>query len=115
MSSFEWRGDALAGSVELAARSAALAGASLIKDEAVQRTPVETGTLRNSAKVDVGAEGGRVRAVVSYNTPYAARQHEEVGWNHPGGGEAKYLENAVTAKRAEVERVIADAIRNAVK
>lgn len=111
MANLDWRGDILAGSVELAARSAALAGASLIKDEAVQRTPVETGTLRNSAKVSTSGS----TAAVSYNTPYAARQHEEVGWNHPSGGEAKYLENAMTAQKATVATVIAETIRGAMQ
>lgn len=47
-----------------------------------------------------------------YDLPYAARQHEEVGWHHEHV-EAKFLENAVIAKRQEVGQVIAQAIREA--
>jgi len=28
----------------------------------------------------------------AYNEEYAARQHEEIDWNHPNGRQAKYLE-----------------------
>ncbi len=47
-----------------------------------------------------------------YSLPYAARQHEELGYQHEHG-QAKFLENAVIAKRQEVGQVIAQAIRSA--
>ena len=79
--------------------------------------PLEFGPLRESAKVVVFVDGaeyegaatdraaiGAVRAAVlagrvprmsvevSFNTVYAARQHEELTWHHPIAGRAKYLE-----------------------
>lgn len=81
--------------------------------QAVARAPVEEGTLRGSAQLVLivngerhsglgsakaaaiaAAESGQrvtVTAEVSFNTVYAARQHEETSWQHPKGGQAKYL------------------------
>lgn len=82
--------------------------AEVVKQESIQRTPKETGELRNDCKT----ASGDLEAAVYYDLPYAARQHEEVGWHHEHG-EAKFLENAVIAKRQEVGQVIAQAIRSA--
>lgn len=79
--------------------------------------PKDEGTLRASGSLDlivcgaryagagsIGAARSAARAAamrgsmvtidaeISFNTPYAARQHEELGWQHPNGGHAKYLE-----------------------
>lgn len=84
-----------------------LAGAELILDESNRRVPHETGTLERSG--NTAAQG--YDAAVGYNTPYAVRQHEEVGYHHPGKGEAKYLENAVNSSKDEVLGAIGDEIR----
>lgn len=112
MADFDWKGDQVIRSLQQAANSAALAAAEHLGDEAVQRTPVETGTLRASMKVTTDGDG---TSAVSYNTPYAARQHEEVGWQHPGGGEAKYLENAMTAAAPAMRETIATELRKAIR
>lgn len=81
--------------------------------EASRRAPVEEGTLRGSGDVEVHETAGGAVAVVSFNTVYAARQHEETEWEHPKGGQAKYLEqplreSAGTYKRlAELELMAA--------
>lgn len=59
--------------------------------DAQEHAPIELGNLRASGVVD--AEGGEV--VIAFTAEYAARQHEELTWHHPQGGEAKYLENAL--------------------
>lgn len=57
-------------------------------------TPIDTGELRASVKVDEIERPGEGYALrISYNTPYAARQHEELEYNHPEPGtQAKFLE-----------------------
>lgn len=80
--------------------------ADVVKQESIERTPLETGELRNDCSTAVED----LDAVVYYSKVYAARQHEEVGWHHQDG-EAKFLENAVIAKQSEVAAVIAQAIR----
>lgn len=95
-----------------AVRAAAQRGlddaAEVVKQEAIQRTPKETGALRN----DCTTHSGDGEAAVSYSLPYAVRQHEELGYRHDHG-EAKFLENAVIATRQTVGQVIAQAIRRA--
>lgn len=72
--------------------------------------PVEEGTLLLSVNVDVDARA--LKAAVSYDTPYAVRQHEELGYQHDEGRQAKYLETPLDAGRADgtFKAIIAAAI-----
>lgn len=98
--------------------------------------PLEEGTLRGSGHVyyevngtshgdypaarqavETAARAGVLRsfaAVVAFNTPYAARQHEEVGWNHPIAGQAKYLEEPFKQRVSTYDTVIAARVRQEV-
>ena len=67
--------------------------ADLVLNEATTRVPLEYGDLQDSGKVSVDAEN--LQAAVSYDTPYAVRQHEDMTYRHDAGREAKYLENAL--------------------
>ena len=122
----KWRIKEAVKITEDAALKALRTGAEAILTEAIDETPVETGTLRRSGTVTVGglpdgeqvyeaAESGtemknafpqpigKEKAVyVSYNTPYARRQHEELGYNHPLGGKAKYLEDPFNRNKNKV-------------
>jgi hypothetical protein len=69
----------------------------IVLGEAQRRAPVKEGTLRGSGRAELVVEGDGATTLISFNTPYAARQHEETEWEHPKGGEAKYLENAIKA------------------
>ena len=74
--------------------------------ESSRRAPVDTGDLRNDCTAELNGQtiftmqlpiSGTTRALkaygsVSYGLPYALRQHEGLTYNHPRGGEAKYLE-----------------------
>jgi hypothetical protein len=101
-------------------------GAEAILTEAIDEAPVDTGTLRRSGTVTVGklpdlaqvyeaAESGtemkdafpgsvgKENAVyISFNTPYALRQHEELDYKHPRGGKAKYLEDPFNRNKEKV-------------
>lgn len=58
--------------------------AEVIKGKAVNRCPLDTGALRNSATVTKLKNG----AEISFNTPYALIMHEKQGYapSHPGTG-----------------------------
>jgi hypothetical protein len=73
--------------------------------EAQRRAPVEEGTLRASGDLDVDVGPGGVIVTVAFNTVYAARQHEETEWEHPKGGEAKYLENPLRERLPRYTRL----------
>ena len=80
--------------------------AASIQTLAVSRTPIEQGELRDSAHVEEKHAGDVARAEVSYNKIYATRQHEETGWNHPRGGQAKYLESALTDGQGKAREIV---------
>jgi hypothetical protein len=67
--------------------------------------PVEEGTLRGSGELDVHETADGAEAVVSFNTVYAARQHEETEWEHPKGGQAKYLEQPLRESAGTYQRL----------
>lgn len=74
-----------------------------------QRVPIEEGVLERSGAV---SQDGLVGAV-SYDTPYAVVQHEDLTLNHDAGRQAKYLESALTGERDTVAKIIAEQIRQA--
>ena len=111
---------------EDAALKALRTGAEAILTEAIDETPIDTGTLRRSGTVTVGGlpdgaqvyeaaesgsnmknafpgpEGKEKAVYISFSTPYARRQHEELGYNHPLGGGPKYLETPFNRNKKKV-------------
>lgn len=81
--------------------------------EAQRRAPMEEGTLRGSAELEVQDRGDRVEATISFNTVYAARVHEETEWRHPRGGQAKYLESVLRERSGRYNQILAAAARRA--
>lgn len=77
--------------------------------ESNKLVPLEEGTLQRSGKTSL--DEGTLTGAVSYDTPYAVRQHEEVTWNHPNGRQAKYLETAVNTSRQECLRIMQAELR----
>lgn len=80
---------------------------SAVRPVAIQGAPVEEGTLRGSTVVD-DATPEHLVATMSFNTPYAAAQHEGYAVqmrggreviihfrNHPRGGGDHYLSGAL--------------------
>lgn len=74
-----------------------------------QIVPWQEGTLERSGKVTVLVEGEL--GAVSFNMPYAVRQHEELTWKHDPGKSAKYLELPMTTERAVMLALMAQALR----
>lgn len=114
-----------------AVRDVNRAGEALL-GEAVRRAPLEEGTLRASASLALVVNGDRfegagavaaassaaatyaragaplsIDAEVSFNTVYAAAQHEGTEFTHPKGGEAKYLERPLGELAGRLESLIA--------
>lgn len=115
---FVWRGPELVGAVREAAVEALQAAGELIADEADRRIPRDSGELAQSRKVDVDA--GRLVVDITYGgrgglpQAYAIRQHEDLDLQHPRGGQAKYLEQALEEHKDDVFQMIADDIRRAI-
>lgn len=122
---------------EEAGLKALRAGMEHILTEAIDMTPVQSGTLRRSGTVTVGGlpdpdhvyaqaaagtdmsnafpglKGVKKIAYISFNTPYARRQHEGIGYYHPLGGTAKYLETPFNQNKAKVLKYVDAMIKKA--
>lgn len=98
--------DAHLADLEAAQDDALAAGAEVVRAAAVQGTPVESGRLVGSAAVTIDGD----EAVITYDGPYARRQHEELTWRHETG-RAKYLELACIEQKDNAIRVIAEKLR----
>jgi hypothetical protein len=106
--------------LKLAKKYPGAAGAALYQEgmglwnAAVKRTPVEFGVLRNSAYVSPPTQrGANVTVEVGFGTEYAIPQHERLDYQHPRGGEAKYLSNAIAlAQPGALERLAKRTQRN---
>ena len=82
-----------------------------LQGKAQQLAPVDTGDLKGSAFADVSGPVG----TVGFTEPYALRQHESMGFKHPKGGEAKYLENPYKENKDKYIDAIKDAAKKAVE
>lgn len=75
--------------------------------------PHEEGHLQNSAAVSQDEDSGVT--AVSYNTPYAVRQHEDTSLSHDAGRQAKFLEDALSQTRDKVLAIVKESIRQEMK
>ncbi len=135
----KWKTKEAINIIKKAGLKAMRTGMESILTEAIKQTPVDTGTLRRSGTVTAGAlpdtvvvyeaaksgtdmsgafpnEEGKESAIyVSFNTPYARVMHEEIGYNHPKGGKAKYLEDAFNENIKKVKTYVDKKIKKALK
>ena len=139
MAKNKWRIKEAVKIAEEAGLKALRTGAEAILTEAMDETPVDTGTLRRSGTVTVGkrpdgvqvyaaaeagtdmakafpSEIGKEKAVyISFSTPYARRQHEELDWEHPLGGGPKYLETPFNRNKNKVLKYVDKEIKKALR
>jgi hypothetical protein len=106
----EWKGDEVTPNARRGAARGLGLGAEHVRAVSVDRAPLDTAALRDSATASHDPE--TLTAAVSYDTPYAARQHEELNYQHREGG-PKYLESALASERDIVARLIQAQIRKA--
>lgn len=92
--------------LEARKRAGLKAGAEVLQSEARELTPKESGALAASLQIAMGDDG----AAVYSHLPYAARQHEAVGYRHTNG-QAKFLETALAANQPAIEQAIAEQLR----
>ncbi|MFD5682198.1 hypothetical protein [Streptomyces bacillaris] len=103
--------------VERALRPAAARGALLAAEyvlgESQAVVPLDEAALSRSGTASV--DEATLTSAVSYDSPYAARQHEELTWQHAPGRRAKYLEQPLTRARQQVAEIIAAELRRALR
>lgn len=96
--------DGLAKGAEKALRTAV----EYLLTEANKTVPHDEGTLERSGQATVDGTKG----AVSYDTPYAVRQHEDLAFHHDGKGKAKWLENTLALERNKVGQIVATIIQH---
>lgn len=83
-------------------------------EELVPKAPKEPGDsnphLAATGKVRTG-RGGANTVAITYAGPYARYIHEHLGFKHPHGGQAKFLELALLIKGGDALNKIADRVQ----
>lgn len=105
----EWNGDQVADEIKRAAAHGLGKWAELVLTESNARVPLDEGMLERSGVASV--DGDALEAAISYDTPYAVRQHEDMDFRHAPGREAKYLEKALNETRDTGPELVAAEIR----
>ena len=87
-----------------------------IEETAKIRTPEKTGKLKESVKVRVSRDKRRPGLYAQASArnrgyDYALIQHENLSYNHPNGGQAKFLESAFVEGVERIERRIEQEVR----
>lgn len=97
--------------IKAAERQGLFKAAEHVKKESNELVPHERGDLERSGISSV--DDNETKAAVSYDTPYAVIQHENLAFKHIKKGQAKYLETALNQEQGEVRKIIAHNIRKA--
>lgn len=109
----EWHGDRVTAQEKGAAvRGLAIAAEHLL-GAAKAIVPIEEATLERSGVASV--DRSSMTAAVSFDTPYAVRQHEELTYRHAPGRQAKYLEQPAITERDTMLALMAAELRRALK
>lgn len=82
-----------------------------LKGKSVELAPIDTGDLRGSGYAEIGKH----EATVGFNEPYALRQHEELDYSHPKGGQAKYLEQPLKENTDNYIKAFEDSVKRGVE
>lgn len=106
-----WRGRQVSAQVRRAAAEGLFDAAEFLLEEANRTVPFAEGTLARSGTPSVDA--GSLTAAVSYDTPYARRQHEHPEYRFQGGRRGKWLEKTLAEVGDQARQYVADRIRGA--
>lgn len=107
----EWHGDEVAAELEEAAARGIAESVEHLKGVSADLAPHEEGILAATATASTDGLTG----AVSFDTPYAVRQHEELTWHHDPGKQAKYLEQPWLEERPAMLAMIAARMRRAMR
>lgn len=104
-----WNGKAVTEAMRAGAARGLFLAAEYVLSESRKVVPLEEATLSRSGATSVDEE--QLVSSVSYDTPYALRQHEDLTLRHDPGRTAKYLERPLESTRGTQQEIIAGEIR----
>jgi hypothetical protein len=96
-----------------AAAQGLLDGMEHVLGVSVQLVPLDESPLQQSGTASV--DPSALRGAVSYDTPYAVRQHEDMTLRHAPGRQAKYLEQPLNSESGTVWELVAARIRRGLR
>jgi hypothetical protein len=104
-----WHGGRLKRQARQAAGRGLALAAEHILTESQKIVPIEEGTLGRSGVASV--DENKLRGAVSFDTPYAVVQHEDLTLAHDAGRTAKYLERPMNAEKYTVGKIVQREVR----
>lgn len=78
-----------------------------------RQAPIEDGDLIRSGVV-TSSDSGAQTVAISYDTPYAAIQHEDLSLRHDPGRNAKFLANACKSEASVAGKIVATSVRRVI-
>ncbi|MFJ7411587.1 hypothetical protein ACIQWZ_12335 [Streptomyces sp. NPDC098077] len=108
-----WNGAAVTRATRTSAARGLRLGTEHVLQVARDRVPIEEGTLERSGTATV--DEASLTGAVAFDTPYAVRQHEDMGLRHDAGRTAKFLELPMTEEADTVGEIIAAEIRRSLR
>ncbi|MEK9521457.1 hypothetical protein MIU24_18985 [Streptomyces venezuelae] len=108
-----WNGAAVLDAERAGALLGLRLGAEHLLGEARRVVPIEEANLERSGVASV--DEASMTAGVSFDTPYAVRQHEDMTLRHDDGRTAKYLERPLNEQAGPITEIIAAQVRRALR
>jgi len=108
-----WNGPEVSDKLRDGAATGLLIAMEYLLSEANVGVPLDEGILERSGVAQV--DRSTLHGIVSYDTPYAVRQHEDLTARHAPGRHAKWLELALQRNRANLPRIVQKQIRLATR
>jgi len=84
--------------------------------EAQEKTPIDTGLLRSENNQQRAIDYGKdIKGSVYNKVNYAADQHENLAYNHPKGGQAKFFSEPGYRRKKDLINFVKNSVNSAVK
>lgn len=107
----QWRGDMITAKEKAALVRGLTHATEHLLGAAKAIVPIQEATLERSGVASV--DRSTMTGAVSFDTPYAVIQHEDLTFKHDPGRQAKYLEKPVVSEQPVMMALIAAEVRRA--
>jgi len=108
----KWDGRKAKGAARAGANRGLLKWAEHVLEQANRIVPIEKGANGGLLSTGVTSQDeSKLTVAVSYDKPYAVRQHEELEYKHDAGRRAKYLEEPLNASKSLGGGMVASEIK----